>query len=73
MDLSMPVLDGFNAIRILRELPETATVPVVACTAHDTSTHKVQALSLGFDEFLTKPIDFTQLNFVLDRFLNEAA
>ena len=73
MDLSMPVVDGFNALRILRQLPETSTVPVVACTAHDTSTHRGQALSVGFDEFLTKPIDFTQLNCVLDRFLKAAA
>lgn len=72
MDLSMPVIDGFNALRILRELPETSTVPVVACTAHDTATHKVQAMSVGFNEFLTKPIDFQQLNCVLDRFLKAA-
>ena len=70
MDLSMPVMDGFNAVKILREMPATSTVPVVACTAHDSVTHKVQALSLGFNEVLTKPIDFNQLHYVLQQFLD---
>lgn len=72
MDLSMPVMDGFNAVRILREIPETSAVPVVACTAYTTASYKVQALSVGFDEFLTKPIDFTHLNYVLEQFLEAA-
>lgn len=72
MDLSMPVMDGFNAVRILREMPETSAVPVVACTAHDTTTHKEQALSVGFNEVLTKPIDFTRLNCVLAQILKAA-
>jgi CheY-like chemotaxis protein len=72
MDLSMPVMDGFNAVQILREMPVTSTVPVLACTAHDTATHKVQALSVGFNEVLTKPIDFNQLHCVLDQFLKPA-
>jgi two-component system, cell cycle response regulator DivK len=72
MDLSMPVMDGFNAVRILREMPSTSTVPVVACTAHDSATYKVQALSVGFDEVLIKPIDFTQLQCVVEQFLKAA-
>jgi two-component system cell cycle response regulator DivK len=72
MDLSMPVMDGFNAVRILREMPETSAVPVLACTAHDTANHKVQALSVGFNEVLTKPIDLTHLNYVLEQFLKAA-
>jgi two-component system, cell cycle response regulator DivK len=72
MDLSMPVMDGYGAVRILREVPEVCEVPVVACTAHDTSTHRAQAMRDRFNEFLTKPIDFAQLDFVIDRFLNAA-
>jgi CheY-like chemotaxis protein len=72
MDLSMPVMDGFGAVRILRELPEIREVPIVACTAHDTSTHRDLAIREGFNEFLTKPIDFNQLNNVVDRFLKAA-
>ena len=72
MDLSMPVMDGFNAVRLLREMSETSSVPVVACTAHHTATHRMQALSVGFNEVLAKPIDFTKLHGVLERFLKAA-
>jgi CheY-like chemotaxis protein len=72
MDLSMPVIDGFGALRLLRDVPQIREVPVVACTAHDTSTHKHQALSVGFNEFLTKPIDFRKLSGVLNQFLKAA-
>jgi CheY-like chemotaxis protein len=69
MDLSMPVMDGFGAVRLLRQVSEGCEVPVIACTAHDTSTHRLQAMSVGFNEFLPKPIDFTQLDFILGQFL----
>jgi CheY-like chemotaxis protein len=72
MDLSMPVLDGFGAVALLRKVPEVRDVPVIACTAHDTSTHRVQALSVGFNEFLPKPIDFNQLNLLVRHFLKAA-
>jgi CheY-like chemotaxis protein len=69
MDLSMPVMDGFGAVRLLRQVSEVREVPVIACTAHDTSTHRLQAMGVGFNEFLPKPIDFTQLDFMLGQFL----
>jgi CheY-like chemotaxis protein len=72
MDLSMPILDGFGAVRLLREVPEVSEVPVIACTAHDTLTHRLQAMAVGFNEFLLKPIDFTRLDFILSRFLKAA-
>ena len=72
MDLAMPVMDGFGAVSLLRKVPEVCKVPIVACTGHDTSSHREQALSLGFNEFLTKPIDFSYLNFVIDRYLKAA-
>lgn len=70
MDLAMPIMDGFNAVRLLRELPLTRDVPIVACSAYDTPTDLAQAASAGFNEFLTKPIDFIKLESTLDRFLN---
>jgi CheY-like chemotaxis protein len=72
MDLSMPLLDGFGAMRLLREVPAVREVPAIACTAHDTSTHRRQALGVGFNEFLPKPIDFTRLTSLLDQFLQAA-
>jgi len=72
MDLAMPVLDGYGAVRLLREVPTTSEVPIIACTACDTSTHRAEAMTVGFNEFLTKPIDFNELSFVLERFLKAA-
>jgi len=70
MDLSMPVLDGFAAVQLLREIPKVSDVPIVACTAHDTPAHRLQALKVGFNAFLAKPIDFHRLSFLLQKLLN---
>jgi two-component system, cell cycle response regulator DivK len=72
MDLSMPVLDGYGAVRLLREAPKVCDIPIVACTANDSATHRASAISGGFDEFLSKPIDFDQLNIVIHRLLKAA-
>ncbi len=69
MDLSMPVMDGFEAVRLLREVPEVRDVPIIACTAHDTTSHRVQAVGVGCNDFLPKPIDFTRLDYLLRQFL----
>jgi CheY-like chemotaxis protein len=55
IDISMPVLDGFATLTLLREQPEYATTPVVAVTAHATSEDRQRALRSGFTEYLTKP------------------
>jgi CheY-like chemotaxis protein len=71
MDLAMPIMDGFTAVRLLRKLPECTHVPVVAYTAHDTPTHRAYAFETGFNEFLAKPLDFQKLESVLDRFIRK--
>jgi CheY-like chemotaxis protein len=72
MDLSMPVMDGFGAVELLRKVPEVCHVPVIACTAHDDPTHRLQAEKVGFNEFLPKPIDFRRLDYMLGQFLKAA-
>lgn len=69
MDLAMPIMDGFTAVRLLRELPQTCDVPIVAYTADDSPGHREQASILGFNDFLTKPINFKKVELILDRFL----
>lgn len=69
MDLSMPVLDGYGAVRQIRELEEVDSVPIIALSAHGTPDHRAKALAVGFNEYLTKPIDFLQLETVLHGFL----
>jgi CheY-like chemotaxis protein len=72
MDLSMPVLDGFGATRGLRKITEMCNVPIVALSAHNTLDHRAKAIAVGFNDFLTKPINFTQLFALIRRFLAPA-
>ncbi|HTV02324.1 MAG TPA: response regulator [Luteitalea sp.] len=55
MDLSMPVLDGWMATRLLKATPDTAGIPVVALTAHAREIDRTRALDAGCDVFLSKP------------------
>jgi CheY-like chemotaxis protein len=55
MDLRMPILDGTEALRRIRLLPQFARVPVLALTAHALEDERVAALADGFDAVITKP------------------
>ena len=55
VDISMPVLDGFAMLALLREQPAFAATPVVAVTAHATLEDRQRALDSGFTDYLTKP------------------
>lgn len=72
MDLSMPVLDGYGAARKIREIEGAGAVPIIAISAHATIDHRAKARALGFNDYLTKPIDFAHLEAVLHRYLNTA-
>lgn len=72
MDLSMPVLDGFAATRRLRKLSRLREVPIIAVTAYDTPEHRNNASAAGINEYLTKPVDFVQLDKLLDQYLKAA-
>ena len=61
MDLSLPVLDGWEATRRLKATPETATIPVIALSAHAMEGDRARALAAGCDDFDTKPVDFPRL------------
>lgn len=70
MDLTMPVLDGFEATRRLREQRETRRVPVVAVSAFSDARNREKALEAGCVEFVGKPVDFTALDSLLGRLLH---
>jgi two-component system cell cycle response regulator DivK len=61
MDMSLPVLDGWEATRRLKGLPETASIPVIALTARVMAGDRDKALEAGCDDYDAKPIDFEQL------------
>ena len=69
MDLSLPRMDGLSATRRIRRRKRFAKLPIVAVSAYDSPESRKEALAAGCNEYLAKPIDFDQLNLVVNRFL----
>jgi CheY-like chemotaxis protein len=61
MDMSLPVLDGWEATRRLKADPATREIPVIALTAHAMAGDEKKAREAGCDDFDTKPVEFTRL------------
>jgi CheY-like chemotaxis protein len=61
MDMSLPIIDGWNATKQLKENQETKSIPIIALTAHAMIGDREKALACGCDDYETKPIEFKRL------------
>lgn len=61
MDIGMPLMDGYEAMRRLRADPGTRHIPIIALTAHASVSDRKQALDAGADDYEAKPVDFDRL------------
>lgn len=71
LDLNMPVLDGFETIKRIREDTHLAALPVLAVTAYAMRGDQERILNVGFDGYLSKPINATELERELERLLKK--
>ncbi|NWG17239.1 MAG: response regulator [Chloroflexi bacterium] len=71
MDMSLPVIDGWEATRRLKGATETRHIPIIALTAHAVAGDRERCLAAGCDEYENKPVKFPQLLAKIDMLLGE--
>lgn len=69
MDLSLPVMNGWEATRRLKANPDLKSIPIIALTAHAMKGDRETALAAGCDDYLVKPLDEDELMEKIARFL----
>jgi CheY-like chemotaxis protein len=72
MDLSLPIIDGLTATRLIRNLPDGEHLPIVAVSAHDTADFHAEALAAGCNAYITKPINYPELEEIVGRLMAES-
>ena len=72
MDLSLPLIDGWEATRRLKSDPATAGIPIIALTAHAMSDDRKSALEAGCDDYDTKPVELDRLLDKINKLLNQS-
>ena len=73
MDMSLPILDGWEATRQIKADPATSAIPIIALTVHAMSEDRERAISAGCDDYDTKPVEFPRLIGKIDALLGESS
>lgn len=73
MDISLPVLDGWEATRRIKSASETKTIPVIALTSHAMAGDREKCLEAGCDDFDTKPVEISRLTDKIEALLQKRA
>jgi CheY-like chemotaxis protein len=73
MDISLPVLDGWEATRQIKTATETQSIPIIVLTAHAMEGDREKALEAGCDEFDTKPVELPRLLAKMEELLKKKA
>ena len=71
MDINLPLIDGINATRRIREIEEMSDVPIVAVSAYDSAGLRETARERGCIDYLVKPVDVEQLKNLVNRLLHK--
>lgn len=72
MDISMPLMDGYEATRVLKADPQTRGIPIVAVTAHAMVTDRDAAKEAGCDDYVSKPVEPQGIRSVVERWIGAA-
>ena len=73
MDLSLPVLDGWEATRRIKAAPDTRRIPIIGLTAHAMAADRDKCLEAGCDDYDTKPVELGRLLEKIERLLGTGA
>jgi len=69
MDIMMPGMDGYAAMTVIRQMPQFATLPIIAVTARAMPSDRQKSLAAGASDYVTKPVDTDELLNCMERWL----
>lgn len=72
LDMMMPGMDGYQALKVIRETELISNLPVVAVTAQAMAGDRERCLDAGADEYVSKPVNIDELNVYIEKYLNQS-